>query len=508
MALNYRPVDRDQQFLLPPDMREWLPADHLVWVVEALVADMDTTPFTARKRRLTTSSRAGQRGYDPDMLLVLLLYAYSVGQRSSRGIEKLCHTDVAFRVACGGDIPDHTVISRFRSDHAGDFSDLFTQVLGECIKAGMGRVGVIAIDGTKIAADASMGSNRREEYIRDLIDEITAEAAEADVVEDELDIDDDDDQAARTALIAAKEARSHQRKADRLGRARECADSIDQAPPSHTDRAIEKSEEVLAKKEAVYQAAYEKRLARYHAWRAAPVHSRGKRAVMHPEEYPRLNVKKDVIDRSRQAIEAKKAKLAAAVVSQAKTRNLTDPESRLMKTQFGFVQGYNLQFSVSDDHVILAAETFANAIDVRLFEPMLTATVREYEAACGIEPDIGLALADAGYHSTENLECPGPDRLLPDRQSRKLSKVDAVAEVSKSEPIQAMRERMADPENLELYKRRGALVEAVNGWVKERRGLRRFSMRGLEKVAGEAKLMAAVVNIGRLNAVRGFAATI
>lgn len=508
MALNYRPVDRDQQFLLPPDMREWLPADHLVWVIEALVADMDTTPFTGRKRRLSTTSRAGQRGYDPDMLLVLLLYAYSVGQRSSRGIERLCHTDVAFRVACGGDIPDHTVISRFRSDHAEDFADLFTQVLGECVKAGMGRVGVIAIDGTKIAADASMGSNRREEYIRDLIDEITAEAAEADADDEQLNIDDDDDQAARTALITGKGARSRNGKADRLDRARECADSIDQAPPSNTDREIEKSEGVLAKKEAVYQAAYDERLARYHAWRAAPVHSRGQRPVMHPEEYPRLRAKKDVIERSREAIAAKKAKLAAAEVAQSKTRNLTDPDSRLMKNRFGFVQGYNLQLSVSDDHVILAAETFADAVDVGLFEPMLKATAREYEAACGVEPEIGLALADAGYHSTQNLECPGPDRLLPDRQSRKLSKVDAVAEVSKSAPIQAMRERMAVPDNLELYKRRGALVEPANGWVKERRGLRRFSMRGLKKVAGEAKLMAAVVNIGRLNAVRGFAATV
>lgn len=218
MAKNFRRVDRDQQFLLPPDMREWLPAHHLVWVIGALVADLDTSAFEKRRCRMTSTSTAGQAGCDPDMLLVLWLYAYSVGVRSSRAIERQCHTDVAFRVACGGDIPDHTVIARFRSEHIEAFSGSFTQVLGECVRAGVGNVGVIAIDGSKIAADASTGANRSEEYYRSLIDEITAEAVAADDADEELGVD-DDDEAARAGLIRSVKSRKGRHQAEWAERA-------------------------------------------------------------------------------------------------------------------------------------------------------------------------------------------------------------------------------------------------------------------------------------------------
>lgn len=154
MARSYRPVVRDQEFLLPPNMADWLPQDHLVWFVLDIVEQLDTSRFHARRR----VGGVGRQGYDPDMLLGLLLFAYSVGERSSRRIERLCVDHVAFRVLCGQDAPDHTTIARFRAEHQDVFADVFTQVLRLCAEAGMVKVGVVSIDGTKIAANASRGS--------------------------------------------------------------------------------------------------------------------------------------------------------------------------------------------------------------------------------------------------------------------------------------------------------------------------------------------------------------
>lgn len=163
MARSYRPVIRDQEFLLPPNMADWLPEDHLVWFVLDVVDQLDTTVFHAGRR----TGGVGRQGYDPDMLLALLVYAYAVGERSSRRIERLCVDHVAFRVLCGQDGPDHSTIARFRAEHEEGFADLFAQVLQLCAAAGMVKVGVVSIDGTKIAANASKGANRSRDAVRE-----------------------------------------------------------------------------------------------------------------------------------------------------------------------------------------------------------------------------------------------------------------------------------------------------------------------------------------------------
>jgi transposase len=155
-------VDRDQSFLLPPDMREWLPEDHLAWLVIAVIAEIDTTAFHARPGR----SWAGRSRYDPDMMLTLLVYAYANKVLSSRRIEALCAVDVAFRLICAGDAPDHVTLARFRRKNLAAFGDLFARVLVLCAQAGMARVGTVAIDGTKIAANASGDANRSEDWLR------------------------------------------------------------------------------------------------------------------------------------------------------------------------------------------------------------------------------------------------------------------------------------------------------------------------------------------------------
>src|SRR5258706_2642417 len=182
MAKGYRPVARDQQFLLPPDMREWLPADHPVWLVISAVTDhLDTSAFHAARRL----GGAGAAGFDPDMLVMLLTWAYANRVTSSRRIEALCRTDVAFRVICGGDVPDHVTVARFRAGFGDAVCALFAQVLVLCAELGMGRLGVVALDGTKVAASASKAANRTGEGLRKLAAEAVAAHAAADAAEDE-----------------------------------------------------------------------------------------------------------------------------------------------------------------------------------------------------------------------------------------------------------------------------------------------------------------------------------
>jgi transposase len=186
MAFGYRPVDRDQQFLLPPDVREWLPAGHLVWFLLDVVERIDTAALHTRHAR----DGVGRRAFDPDMLLALLLYAYCTGQRSSRRIEQLCEVDVAYRVICANDPPDHTTIARFRQRYDAHAKALFIEVLSLCHEAGLTKVGVVAVDGTKIAADASLKANRTraqiEAEIAAQVDEMMAEADDVDAAEDDL----------------------------------------------------------------------------------------------------------------------------------------------------------------------------------------------------------------------------------------------------------------------------------------------------------------------------------
>ena len=182
MAFSYLPVDRDQQFLLPPDMRDWLPPGHLVWFVLDVVARVDTSALHERHPR----DGVGRRAYDPDMLLALLIYAYCGGVRSSRQIERLCEVDVAFRVICANHVPDHTTIARFRQDHQDDAVRLFTDVLALCAAAGLATVGRVAVDGTKMAANASLKANRTRHQLEAEVAAMFAEAADTDAGEDAL----------------------------------------------------------------------------------------------------------------------------------------------------------------------------------------------------------------------------------------------------------------------------------------------------------------------------------
>src|SRR5215217_1999159 len=179
MGARFIGGDREQVFLMPPSVRDWVPEGHLVWTVLEAVAELDLSAMYAAYR----ADGHGRPAYEPSMMVALLLYAYARGNRSSRGIERACVEDVAYRVVAGNLVPDHSTIAEFRVRHERPLADVFSGVLGLCARAGLASVGVVAIDGTKVAANASLDANRDYEQIAR---EILAEAAGTDRREDEL----------------------------------------------------------------------------------------------------------------------------------------------------------------------------------------------------------------------------------------------------------------------------------------------------------------------------------
>ena len=180
MAYNFVPCDRDQPFLMPPSLDEWLPKDHLARFVIAVVDTLDLSAFYARRR----ADGWGRAAYDPKMMVALLIYAYATGARSSRLIERRCTEDIAFRFISANETPDHATIARFAKDHEQELADLFDQVLRLAAEVGLVKVGVVALDSTRIKASASPGANRTEDWIRKEAERIIAEARATDEQED------------------------------------------------------------------------------------------------------------------------------------------------------------------------------------------------------------------------------------------------------------------------------------------------------------------------------------
>jgi len=180
MGYNFIDCDRDQLFLLPPSMREWLPEGHLVWFILDAVDQLDLSGFLRRYR----ADGWGRAAYPPKTMVALLLYAYCTGVRSSRKIERACQENVAFRVITGGRVPDHTTISRFRQEFQEELAGLFTEVLWLCGRAGLVKVGTVVVDGTKMAGNASLSANRTYQHLKEEVKRMLKEAEAADAAEE------------------------------------------------------------------------------------------------------------------------------------------------------------------------------------------------------------------------------------------------------------------------------------------------------------------------------------
>ena len=536
MAKGYRPVRRDQPFLFPPDMREWLPGDHPVHLVIRAVERMDTRAFHARRR----TGHAGTAGYDPDMLVMLLVWAYAQGVASSRRMESLCGTDVAFRVICGGNLPDHSTIARFRADVADAVTVLFGQVLILCARLGMGKLGTVALDGSKVRANASKAANRTEETLAKMAAERVAAHAETDAAEDALfgDLRGDEvppaaadphtrDERIDAALASARAERERRERAraeqeeEQAARAQEYLAAARAGtpragnPPGGT--AVALAEAKVAREMAAQQAKCEEWEQRAGAAAAAGKKPGGRGRPVPPEQYCRVRKAqaKLAAARVREAEAAARAAQAAAKDAVI-VRNITDPDSRLMSTRNGSQQCYNPQQVVSEDNLVIATELTDDPAGMAWFEPMMA---QAQDAAALIlahqppapAPDggdatrepaggIGLALADAGYLSRHNLTCPGPDRLIATGKRRDLEKTARGTDAARDDGpdgdvITAMAARLATGDGITAYRQRGHIAETPHGDIKHNMRFRQLSLRGKRKAAAEWRFACAVRNL-------------
>jgi transposase len=506
MGARFIGVDREQVFLMPPSVRDWVPEGHLVWTVLDAVCELDLSAFYAAYR----ADGHGRPAYEPSMMVALLMYAYARGNRSSRGIERACVEDVAYRVVAGNLVPDHSTIADFRCRHERALGEVFSGVLGLCSRAGLASIGVVAIDGTKMSANASMNANRK---FGQIAREILAEAAETDRREDELYGDERGDElpehlrtreGRRKALRQAKERlereRDHAPEAPADGDDGEVAVELDpqqfvtrpqgrrawvregrralehkrerEARPiaqDRTDRLFEacrRLEEELAFEHASHRA--------YEAWRSRGIAADGSRRMAPGMVKPH-----------------EPALAPSGLV------NVTDHDSRVVRTHGQPpLQGYNAQMAVNERQIVLAAEITTESPDFGHLEPMVRATQRElHEIGLG---DPAVVLADAGYWHQRQMEHIAGDGMTvlvpPDGGLRKGARPGWSGGL-----YDAMRRVLATPEGRALYRQRQITIEPVFGQIKFNRAIKRFQRRGRSACRSEWRFIAASHNLLKLH---------
>jgi hypothetical protein len=395
-------------------------------------------------------------------VVAVLLFAYARGNRSSRAIERECGENVAYRILAANLVPDHSTIAEFRCRHETALAGLFGDVLSLCREAGLVKVGVIAIDGTKVHANASNHSNRDYEQIAK---EILEEAAAVDAAEDELYGDKRGDQLPEQ-LTTEHGRRAWFREAKRrLDAQREQeARPIPQSRPKRLKESKRRLEEELWTESQANTA--------YQAWRARGVMSNGRKMSASPKPYvvPQTPVGKI---------------------------NVTDPDSRNLKAFRGYVQGYNAQAVVTEDQIVIAAEVNADSPDFGHLEPMVTAAQRELEAA-GVAESPETVVADTGYWHQVQMEA------VVDRGIQVIIPPDAIkrkgARPGWDGGLYAfMRRVIASDAGGELYRRRQGMIEPVFAQVKFNRKIDRFQRRGRSAVRSEWRLIAATHNLLKLH---------
>src|SRR5215207_9088452 len=364
MGQRFVACDREQSFLKPPDVREWLAPRHLAWFVIDAVAELDLEAFSAAYR---VDGRC-RPPYDPAMMVALLLYAYARGIRSSRVIERACEEDVAFRVLAAQQRPDHATLARFVDRHQEAIAGLFGEVLTLCARSGLVKVGVIAVDGTKVQANASRNENLDYEQ---LAREIVEEARAVDAAEDELYGEARGDELP-PEFATAQGRRGWLREAKQRLEAERAANPqpVPRGRPKRLKQAKRRLEEELFTEVRANRA--------YEAYRARGRMKDGRRFGRPPDPYQPPATPEGRI-------------------------NVTDPDSRVVKGLRGFIQGYNAQAVTNEHQVVIAAEVMTAAPDFGHLEPMLDAAQRELQAA-GVTDTPDVLLADAGYWHKRQME--------------------------------------------------------------------------------------------------------
>src|SRR3954449_5582631 len=458
MGQRFVACDREQSFLMPPDVREWLPPRHLAWFVIDAVAAMDLDAFYAAYR---VDGRC-RPPYDPAMMVALLLYAYARGIRSSRVIERGCDEDVAFRVIAAQQRPDHATIARFVERHQDAIAALFGEVLTLCARSGLVKDGVIAVDGTKIHANASRNENLDYEQ---LAREIIQEAQAVDAAEDELYGEARGDELP-PELATEQGRRGWLREAKQRLEAERAKhpQPVPRSRPKRLNDAKRRLEQELWTEVRANEA--------YEAYRARGRMKDGRRFGGPPKPY-------------------------APPATPEGRMNVTDPDSRVVKGLRGFIQGYNAQAVTNEHQVVLAAEVLSIAPDFGQLEPMLDAVQRELDAA-GVMERPGVLLADAGSWHQQQME-----RII-DRGTAVLISPDATKRKGARPGWDGgyyafMRRVLAGDCGGALYRRRQPMIEPVFGQTKFNRGMSRFRRRGRAAVRTEWRLITATHNLLKLH---------
>jgi transposase len=443
MAYNLIECNREQMYLMPVSLKDWLSKGHLTWFILDAVDTMDLSKFYLKYR----ADGWGRAAYNPRVMVCLLLYAYCLGVRSSRQIERACEVDVAFRVITGNQKPDYSTVCRFRSQNEEELGMLFTQVLRLCAEAGLVKVGVVALDGTKVKANASLSANRTQEHIEAEVRKMLAEAREKDEEEDQLFGKDSRGDEIPEEL---KDRRS------RLARLKECRERLAQEEAEKVQKQIERIEKRKEEEEAI---GHKKR--------------------------------------------GRKPKEIAKVGQEEAKANLTDPDSRIMKTRSRYVQGYNAQAVVGRGQIIIAADVTQEANDVHQLHRM-TEEARQEVKSAGIKQRIGNELADAGYWSEDNivnLSPTDPEFLVATTKDWKQRKVlrEQGAPRGRIPKQLSVRDRMErkllTKRGKALYKLRSQMVEPVFGQIKAVRGCDTLMRRGFEAARNEWRLICATHNL-------------
>lgn len=478
---SYRPYTPDQSYLLPPSPSEWLPTEHLAYYVLDLLADMDLSAF---ERALQAKDARGERPYAPRMMLALLIYGYATGDFSSRKIERATHEDVAFRVLAGGEHPHFTTINEFRLRHREAFSELFQQVLRECMSAGLVKLGHVAIDGTKMKANASKHKamsyermQKDEQRLKEEVEALISRAEATDAAEDEQhgvgqqpnDLPSElRRREGRRALIKAnREALEREAAKARAAQLMAQADGLRTAAESASS--AQKSEELNTK----------------------AAHRDQDAADLDDDDPDPPAVDSDLPRHTPPMTPDGTPKPKAQ-------RNFTDPDSRIMVRDGGFVQAFNAQLAVDETHQIIVAAAVGNqGPDAQYFEPMLRRVVDN----CDRVPEV--TTADTGFFSVENVraaENMGTDPHIAVGAHRNNGlPVDEPPPLLNLETAEraAMRNKLATELGRARYARRKATVEPVIGQIRTR-GFRSFSLRGILKVRCEWLLVAATHNLLKL----------
>ena len=440
MGTSYREYHPEQPFLLPPSPSDWLPENHLAYFISDTLDQLDGSALHLRYE----GDGRRRQPYHPEMMLKLLVYAYATGVFSSRKIARKIDEDVAFRVLAAGNRPDFRTINSFRGEQLEMFKKLFVEVVRLARRTGLLKLGTVALDGTKVKANASKHKamsyermQKEEARLAREIQQLIERAERIDAAEDEL-----------------------------YG-----ADSTGDEIPEELERRASRIAKIREAKAAL------------EAEQAAADRAQGRR----PDDDRIAGGQRPQGGRS-------KHKREFGVPQPKAQRNFTDPESRIMKTGKGFEQCYNAQAVVEEGkQLIVAATVGANAADNGYLSELLD----EVKNNTGRKPR--RVLADAGYKGETNFEEFERRKIRGYvALGRETSKGGETQTKAGGEATARMRKRLRDVRGRARYRRRKALVEPAFGWVKRVLGFREFSMRGLEKAQGEWSLVTAALNLRRM----------